>query len=261
MERQRGVPDGYAHGRDDTRRPEALRWVSRPGSSRHHGGVRTPHPQRPAAAAGAPSRPPSARGPLMKFRVERDVLADAAAWVARSLPARPPVPVLGGVLIEATGGADGDRLHGLRVRLRDLGAGRARRDDRRPRPGAGVRPAARRHHPRAAVEAGRPGRRRLPRHDQLRQQPVQPADDAGRGLPAAAGDAAARRHGRRRTSSPRRSRRSRWPPAATTRCRCSPASGWRSRARGSPWPPPTGSGSPSASWTGPRRTPRSRARC
>ena len=46
----------------------------------------------------------------MKFRVERDVLADAAAWVARSLPARPPVPVLGGVLVEATGGADGDRL-------------------------------------------------------------------------------------------------------------------------------------------------------
>ncbi len=46
----------------------------------------------------------------MKFRVERDVLADAAAWVVRSLPARPPVPVLGGVLVEATGGADGDRL-------------------------------------------------------------------------------------------------------------------------------------------------------
>src|ERR687889_215739 len=46
----------------------------------------------------------------MKFRVERDVLADAAAWVARSLPARPPVPVLGGVLIEASGGPDGDRL-------------------------------------------------------------------------------------------------------------------------------------------------------
>ncbi|MGI5126604.1 DNA polymerase III subunit beta [Pseudonocardia sp. CA-107938] len=46
----------------------------------------------------------------MKFRVERDVLADAAAWVARSLPARPPVPVLGGVLVEATTGATGDRL-------------------------------------------------------------------------------------------------------------------------------------------------------
>jgi DNA polymerase III subunit beta len=46
----------------------------------------------------------------MKFRVERDVLADAAAWVARSLPARPPVPVLGGVLLEAVTGAEEDRL-------------------------------------------------------------------------------------------------------------------------------------------------------
>jgi DNA polymerase III subunit beta len=46
----------------------------------------------------------------MKFRVERDVLADAAAWVARSLPARPPVPVLGGVLLEATTSAAGDHL-------------------------------------------------------------------------------------------------------------------------------------------------------
>ncbi len=46
----------------------------------------------------------------MKFRVERDVLADAAAWVARSLPARPPVPVLGGVLVDAGSGPDGDRL-------------------------------------------------------------------------------------------------------------------------------------------------------
>ncbi|MHA6791902.1 DNA polymerase III subunit beta [Pseudonocardia bannensis] len=45
----------------------------------------------------------------MKFRVERDVLADAAAWVARSLPARPPVPVLGGVLIQA-GGESGEGL-------------------------------------------------------------------------------------------------------------------------------------------------------
>ncbi|MEU6641476.1 DNA polymerase III subunit beta [Saccharomonospora sp. NPDC046836] len=41
----------------------------------------------------------------MKIRVERDGLADAVAWVARSLPARPPVPVLGGVLLDA--GADG----------------------------------------------------------------------------------------------------------------------------------------------------------
>ncbi len=39
----------------------------------------------------------------MKFRVERDVLADAVAWAARSLPARPPVPVLAGLLMEADG--------------------------------------------------------------------------------------------------------------------------------------------------------------
>ncbi len=37
----------------------------------------------------------------MKFRIDRDVLADAVTWVARGLPARPPVPVLAGVLIEA----------------------------------------------------------------------------------------------------------------------------------------------------------------
>ena len=38
----------------------------------------------------------------MKFRVERDVLADAVAWAARSLPARPPVPVLAGLMIDAS---------------------------------------------------------------------------------------------------------------------------------------------------------------
>src|SRR5699024_5323032 len=43
----------------------------------------------------------------MKIRVERDALADAVAWVARSLPARPSVPVLGGVLLDA---ADGEAL-------------------------------------------------------------------------------------------------------------------------------------------------------
>jgi DNA polymerase III subunit beta len=37
----------------------------------------------------------------MKFRVERDVLADAVAWAARSLPARPPVPVLAGLMLDA----------------------------------------------------------------------------------------------------------------------------------------------------------------
>jgi DNA polymerase III subunit beta len=36
----------------------------------------------------------------VKFTVERDVLADAVAWAARSLPVRPSVPVLAGLLIE-----------------------------------------------------------------------------------------------------------------------------------------------------------------
>ena len=37
----------------------------------------------------------------MKFRVERDVLAEAVTWAARGLPTRPPVPVLAGVLLQA----------------------------------------------------------------------------------------------------------------------------------------------------------------
>lgn len=40
----------------------------------------------------------------MKFRVDRDVIAEAVAWVARSLPNRPSVPVLSGVLLQAGDG-------------------------------------------------------------------------------------------------------------------------------------------------------------
>lgn len=36
----------------------------------------------------------------MKFRIERDALADAVAWSARSLPARPAAPVLAGLLLD-----------------------------------------------------------------------------------------------------------------------------------------------------------------
>jgi DNA polymerase III subunit beta len=43
----------------------------------------------------------------VKFRVERDVLADAVAWTARALPIRPSSPVLAGLLIEAGAFADG----------------------------------------------------------------------------------------------------------------------------------------------------------
>ncbi|MDY3049891.1 MAG: DNA polymerase III subunit beta [Rothia sp. (in: high G+C Gram-positive bacteria)] len=37
----------------------------------------------------------------MKFTVERDTLADAVSWTARSLSPRPPLPVLSGLLIKA----------------------------------------------------------------------------------------------------------------------------------------------------------------
>lgn len=40
----------------------------------------------------------------MKITVERDVLAEAVAWVARSLPNRPSVPILAGLLMKAQGG-------------------------------------------------------------------------------------------------------------------------------------------------------------
>lgn len=57
----------------------------------------------------------------MKFRIDRDTLADAVAWTARTLPNRPSVPVLAGLLIETTD--DGLSLSGFdyetsaRVRL------------------------------------------------------------------------------------------------------------------------------------------------
>jgi len=39
----------------------------------------------------------------MKFQAERDVLADAVAWAARALPARPAAPVLAGMRLAVTG--------------------------------------------------------------------------------------------------------------------------------------------------------------
>ncbi|MFJ4901380.1 DNA polymerase III subunit beta [Streptomyces sp. NPDC088727] len=40
----------------------------------------------------------------MEFRIERGALADAVGWAARVLPTRSPVPVLGGLLLEAADG-------------------------------------------------------------------------------------------------------------------------------------------------------------
>ena len=39
----------------------------------------------------------------MRIRLDRDVLAEAVQWAARSLPTRPSVPILAGLLIRATG--------------------------------------------------------------------------------------------------------------------------------------------------------------
>lgn len=40
----------------------------------------------------------------MKIRIERDLLAESVAWVARSMSSRPAVPILAGLLIEAADG-------------------------------------------------------------------------------------------------------------------------------------------------------------
>jgi DNA polymerase III subunit beta len=40
----------------------------------------------------------------MRFVVERDALAEAVAWVARSLPSRPVLPILSGLLLQAAAG-------------------------------------------------------------------------------------------------------------------------------------------------------------
>ena len=119
----------------------------------------------------------------MKFRVERDALADAVTWAARSLATRPTIPVLAGLL-----------LHGRR-RPRS----RSPASTSRPRPRSTSRSAP--ATPGQALVSGRlladitkalpaaPGRRRrrrLAADDRVRLGPVHPADDAGRGLPAAA---------------------------------------------------------------------------
>src|SRR5690606_3346192 len=129
----------------------------------------------------------------VKFRVERDVLAEAVTWTARTLPTRPPAPVLAGVRLEAA--ADGTLTPStFDYEVSARGGGRGRR----ARHGARVRPAARRVLPRAAGQAGRRRARRHPRQRHLRLLAVHSPDDARRGLPGAAGDARARRLGRRR---------------------------------------------------------------
>ena len=193
--------------------------------------------------ASAPAPAPSSDGRHgMKFRVERDALADAVSWAARSLASRPTLPVLAGLLLQVSG----DELSISGFDLEASTQVELEVTVRRRRQRAGLGPAAGRHHPLAAAAPGRRHRSRAPGC----RSPVVPRASAcpacrsrttrscRRCRPPRAPSAA--------PSSPPRSPRSRWPPAATTRCRCSPASGSRSTASASPWPPPTATASPSA---------------
>ena len=113
-----------------------------------------PGAQEPARAVAHEARP--AKGPVrhqVKFTVERDVLADAVAWAARSLPVRPSVPVLAGLLIET--GRGRRRPAAVDVRLRDLRPCHAARLRAGRGQGPGLGPAAHRHLPQPAEQARR----------------------------------------------------------------------------------------------------------
>ncbi|MFG2629235.1 DNA polymerase III subunit beta [Streptomyces sp. NPDC048473] len=67
----------------------------------------------------------------MEFRIERSALTDAVAWAARVLPTRSPVPVLGGLLLEAadgrlrTSGLDYEASACIEVEAETVRAGKA----------------------------------------------------------------------------------------------------------------------------------------
>jgi DNA polymerase III subunit beta len=66
----------------------------------------------------------------VEFELERDAFAEAVAWTARGLPARPVVPVTAGVVLEVTDGAlivsgfDFEVLNRIEVPVTDKSAGR-----------------------------------------------------------------------------------------------------------------------------------------
>ena len=160
--------------------------------------------------------PSSKRRRHVKFRVDRDVLADAVAWAARSLPDRPSVPVLAGLLIETADGRPHPVRHSTtRSSTRADAPGRGER----PRSRAGLRPAARRHRRGAA----RPARRRLARRHQGPGRPAAAPGSPCRRMPVeeyphAARDADGLRHDQGRRLRRRPSPRPAPPRAATTCC-------------------------------------------
>ena len=114
----------------------------------------------------------------MKLQVERDPLAEAVAWTARALPARPTAPVLAGMRLQA-----GSELtlstFDYEVSAQSTIPGAGRRAGHRARLGQ----AARRDRQVAARPAGRPDDRRDQDHRQVRQRHVHPDAAARRGVP------------------------------------------------------------------------------
>jgi DNA polymerase-3 subunit beta len=80
------------------------------------------HPAQPGVLAGMVGN--------VEFELERDAFAEAIAWTAKGLPARPVVPVTAGVVLEVTDGAmivsgfDFEVLNRIEVPVTDKAAGR-----------------------------------------------------------------------------------------------------------------------------------------
>ena len=117
----------------------------------------------------------------MKLQVERDPLAEAVAWTARALPARPTAPVLAGMRLQAgseltlsTFDYEVSAQSTIPVQADEPGtvlvSGRLLAEI--------VRSPAR--------QAGRPRHRRVQDDRQVRQRHVHPDAAAGRGVPDAA---------------------------------------------------------------------------
>ena len=112
-----GLPVRFRTGHGNDRgAPNGTRRRGRPGAGQQHDHS-TDRQHRPndatPVAQTITTRLQEARD--VKFRVDRDALAESVAWAARSLPTRPSVPVLAGLLLDATSPDDqaGLRLSGF----------------------------------------------------------------------------------------------------------------------------------------------------
>lgn len=152
----------------------------------------------------------------VKIRVERDVLAEAVAWAARSLPARPPVPVLAGLLLKAEEGTLSLSGFDYEVSARVSVEADVEEDGTVLVSGQ----AARRHLPRPPQPAGGDFHRRCTGDRGLRLLAIHTPHPACGGVPGTAADADRDRHRGRRGLRLRRQAGGHRRSAVTTRCRC-----------------------------------------